>query len=823
METTDNISTAILESIIANEKKRKILLSLPHYTVEFRVIAKYVEYLITNDPRTKILICTNTDIPKSHIISELSSKGLTELDSINNYENNTNSKTISIININDYVTSKNSNLLNTKFNAIILIYCQEMGLSDPKIRMRRMMDEFGDTTTILGIDDDIDKASIFFGKPIYTLSIEQATEYNLFRKYSRKYNHDIHVRDSILELMKEPNNPRASKILAQSIIANSRTGKTLVLCDSLEISNSISKSINKIRNLKSVVIEQYNPENIADFLENDIDHIAFYRRNDISTDDFFLNLQNLIILHLEENQIYDFEKYILPFLKTIGSSQQRELTAYEYTLTIIKDIISINGLHDSDMKPVIGAKKLSEILLGIMSSLNPNNTAQMIGIFGQWGRGKTFLMRLMEEELTPNKVDKKDNKNKEIWRFINYSAWKYQESSAIGVCLYNLLKKQFNTDKSPKDHIICFLRKYAISIVVILILSAVICFADILGLSNISYVIDILKIITFICLIRVFLKGEIISKIGIPYVNITYYRDFLGPNIDIKDNIKNLIIDWKRIHKNKKFRLAIFVDDLDRCDETKLISTIDAFRTFLDDDEMKEVIVIAALDEGILTQALKNKYDRQKDNSNNKDSLLIKEYIDKLFCLSIKLPSLTNIEKEEFTSAFIDFDYRPHESQPNQKIKSKPIQPPVIPVVPNQQPAYLKKDKVCEGLEQYKSFNTQNISEFERNKIVEIISTSKYVKTPRHIRIIYYRYKLIKALLKNINDDSFNYWFSEQNIITILNLIIEMSYKDNFVSINDCIEQHAESNKQFSNRVLSFSIDMYISELEKVLTMVIPY
>ena len=58
METIDKISTAILASIITNEKKRKILLSLPHYTVEFRVIAKVFIYKVTlkrwnNQPKSE--------------------------------------------------------------------------------------------------------------------------------------------------------------------------------------------------------------------------------------------------------------------------------------------------------------------------------------------------------------------------------------------------------------------------------------------------------------------------------------------------------------------------------------------------------------------------------------------------------------------------------------------------------------------------------------------------------------------------------------------------------------------------------------------------
>lgn len=846
METIEKISTAILASIITNEKKRKILLSLPHYTIEFRVIANYIEHLISINSDVKILICTNTEIPKARIISELSSRGLTDFDVINNHKEEPISKAISIININDYVTSTNLNLLNTKFNAIILIYCQEMGLSDPKVKMRQMMDEVGDTSTIIGIDDDIDKASLFFGEPIYTLSVDQAIRYELLRKYSWKYNHDINVRNSILHLRSDINDVNAVKIVAQSIIEDSKTGKSLVLCDSLELAKSISKFINdEIENRKSIVFERYNSKKLEDFFADRILQIAFMQRNTISIDDSFLDLSNLIILQIEDKQIRDFEKYIFPFLKTKGSLQHKDLTVCEYTLTNIKDVIPTNGLHDSDMKPVIGVNHLAKTLSGIISSLFPSNTAPMIGIFGEWGRGKTFLMNHIKEEINKRNKDNKD----EVWRFIKYSAWKYQESSAIGVCLYDLLKKEFKSDQSIKDRIFCAIRKERRFIIVSIVLIVVIfCLFAICKLSITPSIIDVFLFVISIFFLKFFFRGEIISKIVIPNVNITYYRDFLGPNVDIRDSIKNLIIEWKKIHKNKKFRLVIFVDDIDRCDETKLVSTIDSFRTFLDegetvhsddrinsDDNKRKadidtttgVVVVAALDEKILVQALKNKYDRQKDKDRKNDSLLTKEYIDKIFCLSIKLPLLTDVEKEEFTSAFIDYDYSAHKSQPIQECEIGSIMSKINPSKPN--PSYdinkenIYSNKVINSLEESKVLNTKRISEFEREKIIEIISKSTFVRTPRQIRIIYYRYKLIKALLRDIDVDSFNYWFTEQNITTILTLIIEMSYDDNFVSIRECIDKCTQSNNQMLDRLLHSQTDKYVLGIEKVLMMAIPY
>ena len=64
---------------------------------------------------------------------------------------------------------------------------------------------------------------------------------------------------------------------------------------------------------------------------------------------------------------------------------------------------------------------------------------------------------------------------------------------------------------------------------------------------------------------------------------------------------------------------------------------------------------------------------------------------------------------------------------------------------------------------------------------------------------------------------------SSVGITTILTLIIEMSYNDNFVSIRECIDKCTQSNNQMLDRLLHSQTDKYVLGIEKVLMMAIPY
>jgi hypothetical protein len=86
--------------------------------------------------------------------------------------------------------------------------------------------------------------------------------------------------------------------------------------------------------------------------------------------------------------------------------------------------------HTSEVTPVLGVKNLAALLSEIIEELT-GDKGQMIGIFGKWGRGKTFLLnQLYTFLLEKEKLKQKKERTKYIK--VDYHAWKYQETPHPG-------------------------------------------------------------------------------------------------------------------------------------------------------------------------------------------------------------------------------------------------------------------------------------------------------------------------------------------------------------------------------------------------------
>jgi len=165
---------------------------------------------------------------------------------------------------------------------------------------------------------------------------------------------------------------------------------------------------------------------------------------------------------------------------------------------------------------------------------------------------------------------------------------------------------------------------------------------------------------------------------------------------------------------------------------------------------LKRVVVLTAVDERMLKLAISNKYvdliskgfDTQ-DQKKLSTTILVREYMDKLFISGIKLKNLTADEKKEVlysltkgkvnidseSSSQIDLDslfgYRKAQSD-NQHVHTV--------------------SKTNELVEFIKSDNDFELEDFEYKFLTDIIE-QEMIATPRNIRIIYYRYLLAKRFM----------------------------------------------------------------------------
>ena len=85
----------------------------------------------------------------------------------------------------------------------------------------------------------------------------------------------------------------------------------------------------------------------------------------------------------------------------------------------LKNPVNIpNEINISSASPSFGVESISKTLASIITR-TPDKNGMMVGIFGKWGRGKTYLFNKIWDEIR--------SEEHKYYR-VNFSAWKYQET-----------------------------------------------------------------------------------------------------------------------------------------------------------------------------------------------------------------------------------------------------------------------------------------------------------------------------------------------------------------------------------------------------------
>ncbi|MBO0356983.1 hypothetical protein J0X19_03420 [Hymenobacter sp. BT186] len=245
----------------------------------------------------------------------------------------------------------------------------------------------------------------------------------------------------------------------------------------------------------------------------------------------------------------------------------------------------------------------------------------------------------------------------------------------------------------------------------------------------------------------------------IPYSSNTAIKNrffsLLGIQAEVQKEIRALVKAWLKGNNEK---ILLIVDDIDRCNEDKIIQIIDSLRIMLEDNEISnKMVVLTAIDERLLKLAVKRKYfdfiDKDLSLKNKQieaeklSNKMVREYLDKLFIAGIKLGRLSLGDKIELFKAFTrgQVDTIKDTSQKTDNVQT---------TASVTKPIYHESQSINVDLyEQEEIEISQNsskpfaLSAKEFEFISNIIGNLDTEITPRQIRIYYYRYLLARNLL----------------------------------------------------------------------------
>ncbi|TND09124.1 MAG: KAP P-loop domain-containing protein [Bacteroidetes bacterium] len=468
-----------------------------------------------------------------------------------------------------------------------------------------------------------------------------------------------------------------------------------------------------------------------------------------------------------------------------------------------------------NIPPTLGVLELAEELSGLLHEMGMDK-GQMVGLFGQWGRGKTYLAEKTLERL---------EKEKHFIR-VDFHAWKFQDTQASWAYLYecfakgyfrkksrsalvNLVSVQFrrfrlNSRRNGNWPWIFFLISLAATTAAFFIFD----FRNADGKSMLDSLqpfisVSLLSFITAATAYFNFIKNrsaEKASDLVKKYFSTKSFNDLLGVQAEIEKELRTLLECWIPAKENEKpaKRILLFVDDIDRCSEDQIIRIIDALRVMLEDSKISNrVVVLAAIDERMLKRAIITKYydmlKKEKDMAISSDSELkqafesiTQEYMDKLFISGIKLGILTSEDRTNLLSSIL-FSKKAKNGNTVTENKNKEETTttttpgnetsavtmsdigPEVPfdsgssrrvggiittvAVTNQTAALPEQTQTTEQVKTENKTKSTELSKGEKDALHAAVAMLPEA-TPRKIRILYYRYLLAKNLLyEEMNDD----------------------------------------------------------------------
>ena len=504
------------------------------------------------------------------------------------------------------------------------------------------------------------------------------------------------------------------------------------------------------------------------------------------------------------------------------TQKEREIAPFEMT--------------DGNVAPILDIHKITKPLAAIIRMMN-DESGQMIGIFGSWGRGKTFFIKeLLKQEFKidyekeSDLIDKKIKRNLQVtsdikpssettFYFTKFHAWKYQDTEGVWAYLYQTIAEKYFThrnltswdeDNLPRRTKLFYSFKKWVNekkllfrlnverngyldfmiffgLLFLMLSGCITMYLDpkgesipggfftlfSKGESNIkSYfttTISSISVATGLAFINFIRKGYKLGDRGKrliqKYTHKPTFNKLLGVQAEIHIELKHLMKAWikesetsKKETNNKnphqKKRLILFVDDIDRCNQDKIIGIVDALRVILEDEEIaKRMIIIMAVDEEKLESAIIHKYAHLMEltaSFNSEEKLpplkrmetTINEYMDKLFISGIKLPVLSQNEvKSVLVNYAVLFNYERNPIEIEDGLIDDSLDKDWDNLLAN------IDDELDEYSEELINTATNKMKVYEYElECIESQNNGKS-KTPRQLRIILYRFLVAQLII----------------------------------------------------------------------------
>lgn len=284
---------------------------------------------------------------------------------------------------------------------------------------------------------------------------------------------------------------------------------------------------------------------------------------------------------------------------------------------------------------MLAYKPYAELIYEI--SNNERMNPLTIGLFGSWGSGKSTLLGLIED-----KIKSKETTEDGVI-VISLNAWMFEGYDDAKTAIMGSLLKAIEENKSIGDEFKDGFKSLIKRVNWFRVAGTVAKNGIPLALS-LTTGIPALPIESMISKAKkVFENKDDIQKLEDEMQK--FKEEHLKEDVaeDIIDNVRVFREEFeKQLEEAEIKNLIVMIDDLDRCNPDRILDTLEAIKLFL---SVKRTTFIVAIDERVVTYAIKKKYPRLTDEEKLDVS---NDYIEKIIQLPIRLPELSETDIKNY-------------------------------------------------------------------------------------------------------------------------------------------------------------------------------
>jgi len=277
---------------------------------------------------------------------------------------------------------------------------------------------------------------------------------------------------------------------------------------------------------------------------------------------------------------------------------------------------------------LLGFKVHADLLINV---INDESVLPItIGVFGDWGSGKSSILQIVKEEF-----DKEDDKDSLC---IYFNGWTFEGYDDAKAALLNSILKELEDNKKISEEIKDTIKEKAKKL-----------WKSIDWMRGAGMV---MKNVALPAVSAYFTGG--LSLVPFAIQKLTEWGDNPEKIIEKLQSeegkeIYKAFVKAELLEATNFKRLVVIIDDLDRCSPERIIENLEAIKLFL--NVPKTAFIIGA-DPRIVKYAIEYKYKNNKEIEEDNNRIVI-DYLEKLIQLPYSLPRLSESEVETYISMLI--------------------------------------------------------------------------------------------------------------------------------------------------------------------------